>query len=161
MIFRKAPWFPEYYPGWIRFGKCDLFSSILYDLFASIYQEGSWFMNGWWVQKEVFPIVVLQREETTGWWTLCSPNHFAPWNTLHPNSLCISTHFTPWHTLLLSTLWNSAYFDHQHTLITWALCSMKHFALWNTLLPRTLYFLEHFALSVPGSKGCWGGQFTN
>ena len=29
----------------------------------SIYQEGSWFMNGWWVQKEVFPIVVLEREE--------------------------------------------------------------------------------------------------
>ena len=39
---------------------------------------------------------------------------FAPWNTLHPNSLC-AIHFTPWQTLLLRTLYVSAHFAIQHT----------------------------------------------
>ena len=58
-----------------------------------------------------------------GWHTLCSPNNFAPWNTLYPNLLCFLTHFAPHHTLLLSTLY-----------------SQEHFAPWNNLLAVTLCF---------------------
>ena len=50
-----------------------------------------------------------------GWWTLCSPNHFVPWNTLHPNSLC-STHFTLWHTK--KVLRNAQIFS--SSLLPWA-----------------------------------------
>ena len=70
-----------------------------------------------------------------GWWTLCSPNNFAPWNTLL-NTFYSLTHFTPQHTLAP-----------QHTLLPGILCSLEHFAhLWNTLTPwntlllRTLCF---------------------
>ena len=95
-----------------------------------------------------------------GWWTFCSPNHFAPWNTLLPNSLCFSIHFTPQHTLLFSTLCISAHFATQQTLLLRTFCSLEYFAPWNPLLHGTLYFMEHFTLSVPVSKVCWGGQFA-
>ena len=82
--------------------------------------------------------------------SFCSLEHFAL------QLLCIPTHFTPCHTLLLSTLYFSAHFNPQHTLIIGVLFFLEHITPWNTLLPGTLCFL-----SVPGSKGCWGGQFTN
>ena len=66
------------------------------------------------------------------WRTLCSPEHFAPWEhfkaawyTLHLNSLSYSEHFGPQHTLLLSKP-----------------CSLDHFSTWNT----SLY------LSGPGTR---------
>ena len=57
-----------------------------------------------------FPLLIFHpikpsEISTADMYTLCSLDHFAPWNTLHPNSLCLSTHFTPWHTLLISTLY--------------------------------------------------------
>ena len=63
--------------------------------------------------------------------SFCSLEHFASQLTLL-NTFYSLTHFTPQHTLHLSTLWSLAHF-----LITGSLCS------------------------IPGSKGCWGGQFTN
>ena len=74
-----------------------------------------------------------------GWWTLCSPNHFAPWNTLHLNTFYL-THFAPQHALHLSTLWSSAHFNHRSTLLPGILCFLEHLTPWNTLLPGTLCF---------------------
>ena len=51
--------------------KMLLICIICYNIWKkSIYQEGSWFMNGWWFQKIVFLIEVLQREENTTYYVL-------------------------------------------------------------------------------------------
>ena len=82
------------------------------------------------------------------------PKSFALWNTLHPNWLrkhiiLPDTLYSLAH-LLISTLWSASHFNHRSTLLPGTLCSLEQFALWNNLKQ-----------SVPGSKRCWGRQFTN
>ena len=138
---------------------------------SSVRDHGTQIISIVWVSCSFRGFTLWGMSYNPSWWTLCSPNHFAPWNTLHPNSLC-STHFTPWHTLLFSTLWSSAHFNHRSTLLPGTLCSLEHLTPWNTLLPgtlcfkcsreqrmlrRTIYKLAKCSKeqSVPGSKVCW------
>ena len=103
------------------------------------------------IRRQVsFPLVKLHD-----WHTLCSPDNFAPLNTLYPNLLCFSTHLhliTLW---LLSTLYFQEHFAPHHTLLPGTLCFKR--SREQTMLRRKMYqwakcsWKQH----VLGSKAFW------
>ena len=89
--------------------------------------------------------------------SFCSLEHFtSKWF----GTLCFPTHFAPQQTLFPDTLYSSAHFAHRNTFLLSTLCFMEHFASQNTLLfvfQRAKYVAENI---LQRSKMLQGAEYS-